>query len=147
MEAEWAQADTKGKAGGARDNKTNASDGAAEGKSENAKQESEQSSEQAEPSKPFDFMEWLGNLEIPKMPTMESVSGMRYYAGGFEEKMTRREAAMILGVRGSADAKRIKTAHRKILIANHPDKGGSPYMSAKINEAKEMLIKGKEGPE
>jgi len=46
--------------------------------------------------------------------------------------MTRREAAQVLGIRESADAKRIKTAHRKILIANHPDKGGSPYMAAKV---------------
>lgn len=57
---------------------------------------------------------------------------MRYYAGGFEDKMTRREAAQVLGIRESADAKRIKAAHRKILIANHPDKGGSPYMAAKV---------------
>jgi hypothetical protein len=57
---------------------------------------------------------------------------MRYYAGGFEAKMTRREAAQVLGIRESADAKRIKAAHRKILIANHPDKGGSPYMAAKV---------------
>jgi hypothetical protein len=31
-----------------------------------------------------------------------------------------------------------------VLLANHPDKGGSPYMASKINEAKEMLIVGKE---
>ncbi len=36
--------------------------------------------------------------------------------------------------RESSDAKRIKQAHRKILIANHPDKGGSPYMASKVNE-------------
>ena len=70
--------------------------------------------------------------------------GSKYYEGGFEENMTRREAALILGVRESASAKRIKDAHRKILILNHPDRGGSTYMATKINEAKEMLLKGKE---
>ena len=70
--------------------------------------------------------------------------GSKYYEGGFEDKMTRREAALILGVRESASAKRIKEAHRKILILNHPDTGGSTYMASKINEAKEMLLKGKE---
>lgn len=70
--------------------------------------------------------------------------GTKFYEGGFEEKMTRREAALILGVRESSTAKRIKEAHRKILIINHPDTGGSTYITSKVNEAKELLLKGKE---
>ncbi len=69
--------------------------------------------------------------------------GTKYYEGGFEEQMTRKEAALILGVRESSTAKRIKEAHRKLLILNHPDTGGSTYMAGKINEAKELLLKGK----
>mmetsp|Transcript_9500 Transcript_9500/g.11990 ORF Transcript_9500/g.11990 Transcript_9500/m.11990 type:complete len:139 (+) Transcript_9500:85-501(+) len=69
--------------------------------------------------------------------------GAKYYEGGFEEQMTRKEAALILGVRESSTAKRIKEAHRKLLILNHPDTGGSTYMAGKINEAKELLLKGK----
>jgi hypothetical protein len=69
--------------------------------------------------------------------------GSKYYEGGFEEQMTRKEAALILGVRESSTAKRIKEAHRKLLILNHPDTGGSTYMAGKINEAKELLLKGK----
>ncbi|CAM9795051.1 unnamed protein product [Ectocarpus sp. 12 AP-2014] len=69
--------------------------------------------------------------------------GKRFYDGGFEEKMTRKEAALILGVRESATAQRIKDSHRRILMINHPDKGGSKYMAAKINEAKEILLKGR----
>jgi hypothetical protein len=38
--------------------------------------------------------------------------------------MTRREAAMILGLRESAAEEKIKDAHRRIMIANHPDSGG-----------------------
>ena len=66
-----------------------------------------------------------------------------YYEGGFEDKMSRREAALILGVRESATLDRIKDAHRKILVLNHPDRGGSAYLSAKVNEAKDLLMKGK----
>jgi DnaJ homolog subfamily C member 19 len=72
--------------------------------------------------------------------------GGKYYEGGFEDSMTRREAALILGVRESSSAQRIKDAHRKLLILNHPDTGGSTYIAGKINEAKELLLKGKSKP-
>ena len=54
--------------------------------------------------------------------------------------MTRREAAMILGVRESAVEDRVKEAHRKVMMANHPDRGGSQYITAKVNEAKDLLL-------
>ena len=63
----------------------------------------------------------------------------RYYKGGFEGTMTSREAAMILGVRESADTKAILDRHRKMMFLNHPDQGGSTYLTMKINEAKEKL--------
>ncbi|CAK4321954.1 unnamed protein product [Aphanomyces euteiches] len=72
-----------------------------------------------------------------------NMSYRNFYDGPFEEKMTRREAALILGVRESASPDRIRNAHRKLLIANHPDTGGSTFLSTKINEAKELLLGGK----
>ena len=68
-----------------------------------------------------------------------------FYDGGFEDKMSKREAALILGVRESATPERIKDAHRRILLLNHPDRGGSAHIAAKVNEAKELLMRGKQG--
>ncbi|MTI12551.1 J domain-containing protein [Sansalvadorimonas verongulae] len=66
---------------------------------------------------------------------------LHYYQGGFEKEMTRREAGQILGISPLSDRKKIETAHRRLMFINHPDKGGSPYLASKINEAKDHLIK------
>ncbi|KAI8339753.1 nucleophile aminohydrolase [Chlamydoabsidia padenii] len=73
--------------------------------------------------------------KLPKTPRMS-----KYYKGGFDDKMNKREATLILGLRESqANKVKIKEAHRKIMLLNHPDRGGSPYLATKINEAKEFL--------
>ncbi|RIA85713.1 hypothetical protein C1645_797608 [Glomus cerebriforme] len=66
----------------------------------------------------------------------------KYYKGGFDIKMNKREAALILGLKETGINKaKIKEAHRRIVLLNHPDRGGSPYLASKINEAKEFLEK------
>jgi hypothetical protein len=49
------------------------------------------------------------------------------------------------GVRESASEEKVKEAHRKIMIANHPDAGGSSFIAAKVNEAKDILLGKKRG--
>ncbi|KAL0489792.1 mitochondrial import inner membrane translocase subunit TIM14 [Acrasis kona] len=63
----------------------------------------------------------------------------KFFEGGFESQMSRREAAMTLGVRETATEEQIKSAHRKLMRINHPDNGGSTYVSTKVNEAKDVL--------
>ncbi|KAG9284635.1 hypothetical protein G9A89_004677 [Geosiphon pyriformis] len=69
-------------------------------------------------------------------------SSKTQYRGGFDPKINRREATLILGLRESGVNKaKIKEAHRRIMLINHPDRGGSPYLASKINEAKDYLEK------
>ena len=78
--------------------------------------------------------------EVQKVvPNLPEFSLNAYYKGGFEAKMSKREAALVLGVSQGSTTQKIRDAHRRIMIANHPDKGGSPYLASKINEAKDIM--------
>uniref|UniRef100_A0A060TJU5 Mitochondrial import inner membrane translocase subunit TIM14 n=1 Tax=Blastobotrys adeninivorans TaxID=409370 RepID=A0A060TJU5_BLAAD len=70
------------------------------------------------------------------------VGGRQFFTGGFESKMTPKEALQILNLRESTLTKaKLKDTHRRIMLLNHPDRGGSPYLATKINEAKDLLEK------
>mmetsp|Transcript_43278 Transcript_43278/g.68537 ORF Transcript_43278/g.68537 Transcript_43278/m.68537 type:complete len:144 (+) Transcript_43278:50-481(+) len=72
---------------------------------------------------------------------LPSFSGMAGGLQGFESPMSRAEAKKILNIGSVAPSKdTVREAHRRLLIANHPDKGGSTYIASKINEAKEVML-------
>ncbi len=50
------------------------------------------------------------------------------------------EAAALLGVARDASAEEIKAAHRKLIANTHPDHGGTDYLAAKINEARDTML-------
>jgi DnaJ domain len=54
--------------------------------------------------------------------------------------MTREEAYAVLGLKPGASADDVKQAHKRLLKDFHPDKGGSDYLAAKINAAKDALL-------
>jgi hypothetical protein len=51
------------------------------------------------------------------------------------------EAYRVLGLKPGATRDDIQAAHRDLIKRNHPDQGGSTYIAAKLNEAKDVLLK------
>lgn len=56
------------------------------------------------------------------------------------EGMKREEALAVLGLDGTPDEAAINAAHRRMILRAHPDQGGSDYLAAKVNEARQVLL-------
>ncbi|RVW25461.1 Mitochondrial import inner membrane translocase subunit TIM14-3 [Vitis vinifera] len=48
--------------------------------------------------------------------------------------------SLAVTLRENATADKVKEAHRRVMVANHPDAGGSHYLASKINEAKDVML-------
>ena len=64
----------------------------------------------------------------------------KHYQGGFDKKMNKHEACLILSIVAKSSLKDLREAHKRLMLLNHPDNGGSTYIASKINQAKDILM-------
>ena len=79
------------------------------------------------------FSGWRENTHFDK----STGQGSPTTAGAMSEQ----EAYQVLGLTPGSGRDEVRKAHRRLMKAAHPDSGGSTFLAAKINEAKDVLLK------
>ena len=82
---------------------------------------------------------YLDREHGPDWRNSEASAG-RSQASPPDGQMTRAEAYEILGLEEGAEKDEILAAHKRLMQRLHPDLGGSTYLAAIINQAKDLLL-------
>lgn len=88
-----------------------------------------------------DSVQLLGSYFAQRFPHEDNGSSDDRQTPPSQSGMTRTEALAVLGLQEDATEDEIIAAHRSLIQKLHPDRGGNDYLAAKINEAKDFLLK------
>ncbi|KAA5606255.1 molecular chaperone DnaJ [Roseospira marina] len=81
-----------------------------------------------------------GTAEADEAFHSEGTSAGSAGSGPISGAMSRAEALAVLGLDDGADAEAVKAAHRRLIVLVHPDRGGTPYLAARLNQARDILL-------
>jgi DnaJ domain len=87
------------------------------------------------------YVPYLHRMWHQYSTTKQQSSAHGNTTGTSKNDMSVQEAYEVLGLKPGASEQEIVAAHRKLMQKIHPDHGGSDYLAAKINKAKQVLLK------
>ncbi len=77
---------------------------------------------------------------INRFRQQASQQSSQKHASANKTDMSKEQACEILGIKPDCSKDEIITAHRRMMQKVHPDRGGSDYLAAQINQAKDTLL-------
>ncbi|MHA1517299.1 MAG: DnaJ domain-containing protein [Alphaproteobacteria bacterium] len=86
------------------------------------------------------YLDWRVADWRDRAEDAEGAASGSHGTGPRRGRMSPEEARAVLEVGANATDEEIRSAHRRLMKKMHPDQGGSTYLAARINEAKEVLL-------
>jgi DnaJ-class molecular chaperone len=86
------------------------------------------------------YLDWRLGWRDQDQDSTKRANGGRARGRARGTRMSTEEAYAVLGIGPGASDNDIRQAHRRLMMKMHPDQGGSTYLAARINEAKEVLL-------